>query len=111
MPASTVDVAFTPAVRAVQDRRGSRRAYARLEDNGGWNNTVTADLAAFIAQRDSLFFATASAAGQPYVQHRGGPRGFLRVLDDRTLGFADEFHFSGRFRAQFDIPPCDYRRS
>jgi uncharacterized protein len=89
MPASTVDVAFTPAVRAVQDRRGSRRAYARLEDNGGWNNTVTADLAAFIALRDSLFFATASAAGQPYVQHRGGPRGFLRVLDDRTLGFAD----------------------
>jgi predicted pyridoxine 5'-phosphate oxidase superfamily flavin-nucleotide-binding protein len=89
MPASTVDVAFTPAVRAVQDRRGSRRAYARLEDSGGWNGTVTVDLATFIAQRDSLFFATASAAGQPYVQHRGGPRGFLRVLDDRTLGFAD----------------------
>lgn len=89
MAASTVDVAFTPIVRAVQERRGSRHAYARLEDNGGWSDTVTAELAAFIAQRDSLFFATASAAGQPYVQHRGGPRGFLRVLDDRTLGFAD----------------------
>jgi predicted pyridoxine 5'-phosphate oxidase superfamily flavin-nucleotide-binding protein len=89
MAVSTIDVAFTPSVKAVQERRGSRRTYARLDENGGWNNTVTPALAAFIAQRDSLFFATASAAGQPYVQHRGGPRGFLRILDERTLGFAD----------------------
>ena len=89
MAHSTVDVAFTPAVREVQARRGSRRAYAKLADRGGFASTVTPELAAFIAQRDSFFLATASAAGQPYVQHRGGPRGFLRVLDERTLGFAD----------------------
>lgn len=85
----TTDVAFTPAVKALQSRRGSRAAYARLEARGGWSATITDDLAAFIADRDSFYIATASAAGQPYIQHRGGPRGFLRVLDDRTLGFAD----------------------
>jgi len=85
----TTDVAFTPAVKALQSRRGSRAAYARLEARGGWSATITDDLAAFIADRDSFYVATANAAGQPYVQHRGGPRGFLRVLDDRTLGFAD----------------------
>lgn len=87
--ASTVDVAFTPAVREVQARRGSRRAYERLEARGGFHDRITPELAAFIAQRDSFFLATASADGQPYVQHRGGPPGFLRVLDERTLGFAD----------------------
>jgi predicted pyridoxine 5'-phosphate oxidase superfamily flavin-nucleotide-binding protein len=85
----TSDVAFTPAVKALQSRRGSRAAYARLEARGGWSATITDDLAAFIADRDSFYLATANAAGQPYIQHRGGPRGFLRVLDGRTLGFAD----------------------
>ena len=85
----TTDVAFTPAVKALQSRRGSRAAYARLDERGGWPATITEELAAFIAARDSFYLATASAAGQPYVQHRGGPRGFLRVLDERTLGFAD----------------------
>ena len=85
----TTDVAFTPAVKALQSRRGSRAAYARLDERGGWPATITEDLAAFIAARDSFFLATANAEGQPYVQHRGGPRGFLRVLDERTLGFAD----------------------
>ena len=85
----TTDVAFTPAVKAQQSRRGSRAAYARLEERGGWSATITDDLAAFIADRESFYLATANAAGQPYIQHRGGPRGFLRVLDDRTLGFAD----------------------
>lgn len=85
----TTDVAFTPAVKALQSRRGSRAAYARLEARGGWSATITEDLAAFISDRDSFYIATANAAGQPYIQHRGGPRGFLRVLDDRTLGFAD----------------------
>jgi hypothetical protein len=85
----TSDVAFTPAVKAQQSRRGSRAAYARLEARGGWSATITEDLAAFIADRDSFYLATANAAGQPYIQHRGGPRGFLRILDDGTLGFAD----------------------
>ena len=86
---STSDVAFTPAVKNFQERRGSRRAYSRMEENGGWQQTVTPELAAFIAERDSFFMATANANGQPYIQHRGGPRGFLRVIDERTLGFAD----------------------
>jgi len=83
------DVAFSPAVREVQERRGSRRAYASLDERGGFQSMVTPELAAFIAERDSFFLATASASGQPYVQHRGGPKGFLRVLGERTLGFAD----------------------
>jgi uncharacterized protein len=86
-PAS--DVAFSDAVKAVQTRLGSRRTYARLETGDGWETTVGPDLAAFIAEQRSFFLATASAAGQPYIQHRGGPKGFLRVLDERTLGFAD----------------------
>ena len=83
------DVAFTAAVKAVQERRGSRRSYRRLEEKGGWRTTVTPELAQFIAHCDSVFFATANAAGQPYIQHRGGPKGFIRVLDEETLGFAD----------------------
>lgn len=83
------DIAFTPAVKAVQSRKGSRGGYRKMEERGGWQTTVTPDLAAFIAARDSVFLATASADGQPYIQHRGGPPGFLRVLDERTLGFAD----------------------
>ena len=86
---STLDVAFTPAVREVQARRGSRRAYENLERRGGFESEITPDLAAFIASRDSFYFATANADLQPYVQHRGGPPGFLHVLDTRTLAFAD----------------------
>jgi len=86
---SSSDVAFTPAVKAVQERRGSRKLYRRMEDRGGWQTTVTPELAAFIAERDSAYLATANSAGQPYVQHRGGPKGFIRVLDETTLGFAD----------------------
>jgi predicted pyridoxine 5'-phosphate oxidase superfamily flavin-nucleotide-binding protein len=89
-PAS--DLAFTPAVKAVQERLGSRRTYARVEQGKGWSRSVNADLAAFIAERDSLYLGTASADGQPYIQHRGGKRGFLKVLDENTLAFAD---FSG----------------
>ena len=87
--ASTTDIAFTPAVKAQQERRGSRRSYARLEEKGGWRNTVTPELAAFIAERNSFYFATASSDGQPYVQHRGGAKGFLQVIDERTLAFDD----------------------
>jgi uncharacterized protein len=83
------DVAFTPSVKAVQTRKGSRGAYARMEERGGWKTRITPDLADFIGAQTSIFLATVSADGQPYIQHRGGPPGFLRVLDDRTLGFAD----------------------
>ncbi len=83
------DIAFTPAVKAQQEQRGSRGSYARMEDKGGWSDRITPDLAAFIAERDSFYLGTASASGQPYIQHRGGNRGFLKALDDRTLAFAD----------------------
>ena len=89
MTTRTSDVAFTPAVKAQQARLGSRAAYGRMEEKGGWSDTVTAQLAEFIAHRDSFYFGTASADGQPYIQHRGGPPGFLKVLDDKTLAFAD----------------------
>ncbi|GJL60752.1 MAG: pyridoxamine 5'-phosphate oxidase [Nitrospirales bacterium] len=83
------DIAFTPSVKAVQERLGSRQHYMRMEEGEGWADTITPELADFIGERDSFYFATASAAGRPYIQHRGGPKGFLRVLDDRTLAFAD----------------------
>ncbi|MDX2168283.1 MAG: pyridoxamine 5'-phosphate oxidase family protein [Deltaproteobacteria bacterium] len=88
-PVSSSDVAMTDAVKAVQTRKGSRHGYARMEQRGGWETRITPDLAAFIAGLSSVFLGTASAAGQPYIQHRGGPPGFLRVLDERTIGFAD----------------------
>jgi predicted pyridoxine 5'-phosphate oxidase superfamily flavin-nucleotide-binding protein len=91
-PAPSSDVAFTPTVKAIQMEKGSRRAYARQEANGGWPDRITPDLAAFLAQQTSVFLATANAQGQPYIQHRGGPPGFLRVVDEHTIGFAD---FSG----------------
>jgi predicted pyridoxine 5'-phosphate oxidase superfamily flavin-nucleotide-binding protein len=83
------DVAFTPAVKEIQRRRGSRQAYARMEQGRGWRSEIDAELAAFIAEQTSFFLGTANASGQPYIQHRGGPPGFLRVLDETTLGFAD----------------------
>jgi predicted pyridoxine 5'-phosphate oxidase superfamily flavin-nucleotide-binding protein len=89
---SSSDIAFTPSVKAVQVRRGSRHGYANMEAKGGWATTVSPDLAAFIASVRSFYLATASKDGQPYIQHRGGPSGFLRVLDPKTLAFAD---FSG----------------
>jgi predicted pyridoxine 5'-phosphate oxidase superfamily flavin-nucleotide-binding protein len=83
------DVAFTPTVKALQTRKGSRQAYARMEERGSWKTRITPDLARFIALQTSIFLATANREGQPYIQHRGGPPGFLRVLDDRTIAFAD----------------------
>ena len=92
MKTYTSDIAFTPAVKSIQARLGSRESYHRMEEGRGWASTITPDLAQFIGQRDSFYLATASADGQPYIQHRGGPPGFLRVLDETTLAFAD---FSG----------------
>jgi predicted pyridoxine 5'-phosphate oxidase superfamily flavin-nucleotide-binding protein len=83
------DVAFSPAVKAVQARKGLRPVHARIEERGGWDTEITPDLAAFIGAQTSVFFATASAGGQPYIQHRGGPPGFLRVLDEKAIGFVD----------------------
>ena len=89
MTAPLSDIAFTPSVKAIQTRKGSRDAYARMESKGGWKNTITNDLATFIAARDSFYLSSASADGQPYAQHRGGKVGFLKVLDERTLAVAD----------------------
>jgi uncharacterized protein len=83
------DVAFTPTVKAIQAARGSRDAYAKMEARGGFHDCVTDELAAFFAGVDTAFLATANVGGQPYVQHRGGPKGFIRVIDDHTIGFAD----------------------
>jgi predicted pyridoxine 5'-phosphate oxidase superfamily flavin-nucleotide-binding protein len=83
------DVAFTPAVKSVQERKGSRASYARLEAAGSWTTHITPELKIFIEAQTSVFLATANAQGQPYIQHRGGPPGFLRVLDEATLGFVD----------------------
>jgi len=83
------DVAFTPAVKAVQELKGSRANYARMEEAGSWHTIITPDLKIFIEAQTSVFLATANAQGQPYIQHRGGPAGFLRVLDEATLGFVD----------------------
>jgi predicted pyridoxine 5'-phosphate oxidase superfamily flavin-nucleotide-binding protein len=83
------DIAFTPAVKAIQSRMGSRNSYARMEQSGGWQTTVTSDLTEFLADLDMFYLGTANAKGQPYIQYRGGPPGFLKVIDDRTLAFAD----------------------
>jgi predicted pyridoxine 5'-phosphate oxidase superfamily flavin-nucleotide-binding protein len=82
------DVAFTPAVKSIQTRKGSRQAYADAEQRG-WRTEVDDNLATFLAGASSFYLATASADGQPYIQHRGGPKGFLKVLDKQTLAFAD----------------------
>jgi len=83
------DVAFTPSVKAVQARKGLRPVHRHIEERGGWRTDITPDLAAFVAAQTSVFFATANRDGQPYIQHRGGPPGFLHVLDARTIAFAD----------------------
>lgn len=83
------DIAFTPTVKALQSARGSRAAYAKMEARGGFRTEIDAMLAAFLAQVDTAYLATANAAGQPYAQHRGGPKGFIRVIGPRTLGWAD----------------------
>jgi predicted pyridoxine 5'-phosphate oxidase superfamily flavin-nucleotide-binding protein len=82
------ELAFTPSVKRFQAKDGSEAGYARAQARGG-RDTVDADLAAFLAQCRSFYLASASAEGWPYLQHRGGPAGFLKPLDERTLGFAD----------------------
>lgn len=89
MSTPSSDIAFTPRVKAIQAERGSRPNYARMEERGGFRTELTEDLAQFLAGIDTAFLATANAAGQPYTQHRGGPKGFIRILGPKTLGFAD----------------------
>jgi predicted pyridoxine 5'-phosphate oxidase superfamily flavin-nucleotide-binding protein len=83
------DVAFTPAVKAIQTKKGSRSSYAKVEERGGWQTTVTPNLEAFLSTLDMFYLGTSSADGQPYIQYRGGSAGFLKVVDEKTLGFAD----------------------
>jgi predicted pyridoxine 5'-phosphate oxidase superfamily flavin-nucleotide-binding protein len=88
-PVFSSDVAFTPTVKSIQSRKGSRDGYASMEQRGSWRTGITPDLAQFIQSQISVFFATANSEGQPYIQHRGGPAGFLHALDDRTIAFVD----------------------
>ena len=83
------DVAFTPAVKVIQTRKGSREAYAHVEQRGGWRTEIDDKLAGFLAEANSFYLATATADGQPYIQHRGGPKGFIKILDKSTIAFAD----------------------
>lgn len=83
------DIAFTPAVKAIQAERDSRAAYAKVEQGRGWQTTITSDLADFISGLDMFYLGTANSSHQPYIQYRGGAPGFLKVLSDTTLGFAD----------------------
>lgn len=86
-PAS--DIAFTPTVKALQEAKGSRASYARMEERGGFRTAITEDLAAFLATVDTAYFATSNSAGRPYAQHRGGPKGFIKAIGPTTLGFVD----------------------
>jgi uncharacterized protein len=89
------DLAFTPSVRAEQSRRGTRKAFSTFDKDGHDNtlvDTLTANEIKFLAERDSFYLASVSETGWPYVQHRGGPPGFVRALDDHTFGWAE---FSG----------------
>ena len=83
------DVVFTPSVKKIQELKGSRRSYARKEEGGGWPNEIDASLKQFLVQVDSFYLGTANGEGQPYIQHRGGPKGFLKILDNKRLAFAD----------------------
>ncbi len=83
------DIAFTPSVKAIQSGKGSRTGYARMERGTGWETTVTPELKTFLSELDMFYLGTANADGQPYIQYRGGSPGFLKTVDEKTLGFAD----------------------
>ncbi len=83
------DIAFSSSVKDYQAKEGSRHSYQKVAESRDWQNSITDQLRSFIADRDSFYIATVNREGQPYIQHRGGPKGFLKVLDDHTLGFAD----------------------
>jgi uncharacterized protein len=82
-------LAFTPLVKKLQERYGSRRQYERMEKAGEPQDSLTEFEESFLADRDTFYMSTTGATGWPYIQHRGGPKGFLKVIDNRTLAFAD----------------------
>ena len=86
------DIVFTPAVKKIQEKHKSRNSYSRMEKVGGWNTKITLELKEFLGTIDSFYLGTANNEGQPYIQHRGGSKGFLKAIDEQTLAFAD---FSG----------------
>jgi len=88
----TSDIAFTPSVKVIQEKFHSRSSYARMEQSGGWQSEVTEELTQFLNNMDSFYLSTSNVSGQPYTQHRGGPKGFLKTIDNKTIAFAD---FSG----------------
>lgn len=96
------DIAFTDTVKQLQTRNGSRDAYAGMEARGGWSDRITPPLADFIARQNSFYLATVNAEGQPYIQHRGGPRGFLKPIDEHTLAMAD-FRGNRQFISQGNL--------
>ncbi|BAY98514.1 pyridoxamine 5'-phosphate oxidase-related FMN-binding protein [Tolypothrix tenuis PCC 7101] len=89
MPRKFGEIAFTPEVLAAQEQRGSRQTYERYIANGSANDVITPKIEEFITQLDGFYLGTVSSNGYPYIQFRGGPAGFLKVLDEKTLGFAD----------------------
>ncbi len=89
MSTPSSDIAFTPSVKAIQTQKGSRTNYARMESHGGWQTKITPDLAGYLAGLDMFYLGTANIDGQPYIQYRGGSPGFLKVIDEQTLGFAE----------------------
>lgn len=98
----TSDVAFTDAVKQLQARNGSRDTYAKVEARGGWSDRITPQLADFVARQNSFYLGTVNAEGQPYIQHRGGPRGFLKPIDEQTLAMAD-FRGNRQFISQGNL--------
>jgi predicted pyridoxine 5'-phosphate oxidase superfamily flavin-nucleotide-binding protein len=88
----TSDIAFSPSVKKIQQELNSRSSYARMEESGGWQKEISGPLEDFIKASDSFYLSTSNSLGQPYTQHRGGPKGFLKVRNPNTLAFAD---FSG----------------
>jgi uncharacterized protein len=83
------DMLFSEPVKAIQSEMNSRANFTKWEEREDFNNHIDQRVAAFVAARDSFYLGSVSPDGWPYVQHRGGPVGFLKVLDDKHLGFAD----------------------
>lgn len=83
------DIAFTPVVKGIQAAKGSRSGYSHMEQSGSWETTITPELEAFVADLDMFYLGTSNAEGQPYIQYRGGSPGFLKRINETTLGFAD----------------------
>ncbi len=99
---SIIDIAFSDTVKAIQERRGPRENYAKMAARGGWTNLLGEDVVDFVRKQNSIYLGTTGANGQPYIQHRGGPPGFLHVLDERTIAFAD-FRGNRQFISQGNL--------